>query len=253
MRATCTREDCGRPAFGRGLCAKHYQYARKHGELPTVPDERPCEHCGTPFSSRKWNARYCSERCNWNASAARERKARGYRADQCEHCGKDLPADRRTHMRFCSERCGDAWRNAQKGAERLAAKAALQRTCQGCGAPLAATERATRLYCSEQCKSDSRRHEAYRLTKKELDALLAQHETCAICQTSEWGRKGPQVDHDHLTGAVRGVLCGNCNQGLGRFGDDPARLRAAAEYLEMSSGGHAPRRPGGPGVAADRG
>lgn len=232
MRRTCAQPECDRPAFGRGLCARHYQYARKHGELPTVPDERPCEHCGTPFSSRKWNARYCSERCNWNATEARARKARGYRAEQCEQCGTDLPADRQTRVRFCSVKCGDDWHNAQRSAARVAAKAALQRTCRGCGAPLAATERASRVYCTKECKIRSRRHETYRLTKQELAALLAQHQVCAICQSPEWGVKGPQVDHCHATDRVRGVLCGNCNQGLGRFGDDPARLRAAAAYLE---------------------
>jgi hypothetical protein len=52
---------------------------------------------------------------------------------------------------------------------------------------------------------------------------------CAICLRSLEGK--PHVDHDHGSGEVRGLLCFNCNQGLGQFRDDVWSLRRAAEYL----------------------
>jgi len=87
------------------------------------------------------------------------------------------------------------------------------------------------MFCSVRCKSRARRAETYGLTVEEMASLLAQHGQCAICASDDWGKKGPQVDHDHATGRVRGVLCISCNNGLGRFKDDPVRLQAAIDYL----------------------
>lgn len=79
----------------------------------------------------------------------------------------------------------------------------------------------------------------YGITVEDYDRMLAaQGGGCAICGGTDpqRNRKWFCVDHDHETGVVRGLLCMNCNDGLGRFADDPAQLRAAAAYLEQNNG-----------------
>lgn len=56
---------------------------------------------------------------------------------------------------------------------------------------------------------------------------------CAICQSPENGRYAHlSVDHDHDTGKIRGLLCNNCNRGIGLLKDDPKILEQAKEYIE---------------------
>lgn len=67
--------------------------------------------------------------------------------------------------------------------------------------------------------------------------LLAQGGKCAICGEESGGTrhgetKALAVDHDHVTGKVRGLLCESCNQGIGKLKDDPDLLRKAADYIE---------------------
>jgi len=82
----------------------------------------------------------------------------------------------------------------------------------------------------------------YGITLDQYEALLAkQNGICAICGTDKPGNRPSatrfHIDHCHSTGEIRGLLCGNCNAGIGRFADSPIRLEAAARYLQESNTG----------------
>lgn len=73
----------------------------------------------------------------------------------------------------------------------------------------------------------------YNLSAESYAKLLAdQNDACAIC-SGKLG-KHPYVDHNHVTGKVRGLLCIRCNSALGMMDDSPERLRAAAAYIERT-------------------
>ncbi|MEY2423977.1 MAG: hypothetical protein QOI95_4044 [Acidimicrobiaceae bacterium] len=74
------------------------------------------------------------------------------------------------------------------------------------------------------------------ITADDVDAMIEkQGGKCIICGRTPERLASWHVDHCHDTGVVRGILCIDCNQGIGKFHEDPERLRAAADYLESSS------------------
>lgn len=99
----------------------------------------------------------------------------------------------------------------------------------------AARDRARKARTPETTRNKHLR-DMYGLTREQYDALLAeQGGGCAVCKADKASGKGSfHVDHDHDTGAVRGLLCHHCNIAIGNAGDDPARLRALADYLDRT-------------------
>lgn len=77
------------------------------------------------------------------------------------------------------------------------------------------------------------------ITQEQYDRILTKQKgLCAICELPEptiiRGKQRPlQIDHDHETGRVRGLLCSACNTGIGKFSDSADRLDAAARYLRQ--------------------
>jgi hypothetical protein len=79
---------------------------------------------------------------------------------------------------------------------------------------------------------------SYGITRERYDTLvLEQGNRCKVCreQPRQVGKKARlHVDHDHETGAIRGLLCHNCNVSIGLLKDDVGRVRALLEYLERN-------------------
>lgn len=126
----------------------------------------------------------------------------------CKTCGDDKPLSEMTEQnRYLCKKCwskkGNKWQRANRKA-------------------------------SNRSKRDHHFRKHYGITYADSDAMLAaQGFCCAICRTriDTERPKAKHVDHDHKTGRVRGILCFQCNSGLGSFKDDIARLAAAIEYL----------------------
>lgn len=81
--------------------------------------------------------------------------------------------------------------------------------------------------------------ERYGITPEQyVELLVCQNGRCAICGNEETAKHNRShkiqklaVDHCHITGKVRGLLCQDCNRGISKFHDDTVRLEKAISYL----------------------
>jgi hypothetical protein len=89
--------------------------------------------------------------------------------------------------------------------------------------------------CSNKGARNSQLKKKYGIDHKTYETIFKnQGSCCALCGSVESGRpyKNFAVDHNHETKEVRGLLCYNCNSGLGMFKDSPKLLKRAIQYLE---------------------
>lgn len=88
-----------------------------------------------------------------------------------------------------------------------------------------------RTHC-KKCASDLNRKRDFGVSPMQLAFLFElQGNRCAVCGEPLGEGKDVHVDHDHRTNEVRGLLCGQCNKGLGHMRDDVEIMRKAIEYL----------------------
>jgi hypothetical protein len=115
----------------------------------------------------------------------------------------------------------------------------FQSHCKRCGNRISLSAWRARSPASQYASQLKRRLKRYGLTPATYEEMLiAQGRRCAICGTDDpcgranhAGKTRFTVDHDHKTGKVRGLLCMECNRGLGAFDDDAERMALATAYL----------------------
>lgn len=128
----------------------------------------------------------------------------------CKKCGKEKPSSK-------------FYKNREYKDER-------EKVCKACR-----SVRFKELYQKNPDKARRSRYQKnFGITLADYDEMFAQQQgKCAICGTTIPGGdcKHFSVDHDHVTGLVRGLLCVDCNHGLGFFKDNIKALAGAVLYL----------------------
>jgi recombination endonuclease VII len=193
-----------------------------------------CPICGQEFTVRRRNQRYCGPICrtiNNRAETTANRQAARIRVRQCPGCGASFePVGR---QRFCSRRCGVRIQTRK----RLGiADPGLIGKCWWCHDEFSLLD-GRRLYCSTECARFVKslwNVGKYGITRDDYrEAWYRQDGRCAICCQPERTARNHllSIDHDHVTGRFRGLLCSHCNRAIGLLRDDPEVIEAAAHYV----------------------
>jgi hypothetical protein len=239
-KATRTSEDCsikgcGQPVKSRGWCGRHLQRWYRWGTTddPVRSETKVCRECQKALP--RSNFRTAIPVCEYCYPAYMLRTHGPCKVDGCKHIIKARG--------WCDKHYGRWLRWGSTDTPERSKTIECLRCEQAF--PREQFPSAKERYCAEcyplikQERNANRISRASGVTRSAAELRAAQESRCAICGVHEAyaPRKRLAVDHDHRTGAIRGLLCGNCNVGLGQFKDSPELLAAASRYLEASKPG----------------
>lgn len=223
---------------------------------------KPCPSCGeskefSAFGTSKYSASGLSAYCK----VCTAEKARAYRAtpegkkrhyESTTRWIEKLPGQAETEGSKTCPSCKEHKPFAQFPKNRRG-KHGINVYCLTCAAQKVRDRRATPEGQAAHRAASKRWREAnternkdnhakwnYGIEHGTYDTLLAKQDSkCAICRTTEPGSRLNRfpIDHCHTSGKVRGLLCENCNRGLGLFQDNKSLLSNAIAYLTLAEGG----------------
>lgn len=200
---SCSVPGCGKKHRGLGLCSLHYFRQRDHRDLNYKSEPR------TPPLDKN-NMRQC-KKCEAEkllGDFGKNSKCFAGRLRVCKKCQDDrrlerLRTDPKLRKRNRLKRKKSYWKDVEK---------------------------------SRAINRNDKLLSKYGLTPEAWLALFEkQGGVCAICKLPELLKKRLAVDHCHITGKIRGLLCGNCNRALGQFQDSPVITQAATDYLRSQA------------------
>lgn len=211
---------------------------------------KTCEWCASPFVPHRGGRpqQFCCPDCRARARRAAPKTTPIEKA--CRDCGLVKPAaDFNCHSSRNDGLYAEC-RDCQTTARRAAAAADPEKNRRGLRerywrdverartkARVYREANRDRVRAYDRRRQGARRakklQQLYGITQHDYDRISeSQGHVCAVCRRLNIRENaGLAVDHDHSTGAVRGLLCDLCNLGIGYFKDDPERLLAAVEYL----------------------
>lgn len=174
---------------------------------------KPCARCGT--APREVTS-YCRP-CHRELGRESYKRIGGKKFQElCSRCGKERDGRHPSYCKVC-------WQ--------IKCQERKTTPCIKCGEPRGDESKGQSVYCYK-CQRGYWVKLKYGLTSEEYELMLEKQEyRCAVCRCTENGRTW-HIDHCHNTQLVRGILCDNCNRGLGHLKDDLEIVRRLVTYLE---------------------
>ena len=217
---------CSQSCQGKAKSAR--QNIRRRGELTP----RTCRGCYASFEPTNTVNFWCSDACRRGVTTKRrsamQQKVR--EAGQCRHCKGPIENARTRNAVYCRSCANPRARRVPKN-------------CQCCGVELEGRKRTWCSECQAATKYARGRAAVYGISYQEYLDVVGRG-ACDICGTplvermsdSVDYREVGHIDHDHVTGNVRGYLCRMCNHMIGNGKDNPELLEAGATYLRVIGG-----------------